>query len=231
MSRLADLRQFYALLDELAHRTGGPMLLGECLQTHVPDRGVYFFFEPGEERRDSGSGPRVVRVGTHGLTSGSRSTLKQRLGQHRGTHLGTGNHRGSIFRLLVGQALLERERDLRCETWGVSQNSGKVSAEMRSIERQVEEQVSAYLTRMHILLLPVLDASGPDSIRAKIEAGAIALLSNHDRPPLDPPSREWLGRQSNRPLVRSSGLWNQRHVNALHRTDFLGELRHLILAA
>ena len=30
-----------------------------------PQRGVYFFMEDGEERSDSGSGLRIVRVGTH----------------------------------------------------------------------------------------------------------------------------------------------------------------------
>ena len=71
-----------------------------------PRRGVYFFFEPGESRSLSGTGSRIVRLGTHALANGSRSTLWQRLSQHRGNAKGDGgNHRGSIFRLLVGVAL------------------------------------------------------------------------------------------------------------------------------
>ena len=56
-----------------------------------PERGVYFFFEPTEARVDSGSGPRVVRAGTHALGTGSRSSLRQRLRQHRGSRSGLGN--------------------------------------------------------------------------------------------------------------------------------------------
>ena len=47
-----------------------------------------------------------MRVGTHGLKSGSRSTLWAPLSQHRGTARSSdGNHRGAIFRGLVGIAL------------------------------------------------------------------------------------------------------------------------------
>ena len=78
-----------------------------------PARGVYFFFEDGEARSTSGTGPRVVRIGTHALTAKSSTTLWNRLAQHRGVvGTGGGNHRGSIFRLLVGEALLRR-RGLR----------------------------------------------------------------------------------------------------------------------
>ena len=74
-----------------------------------PRRGVYFFFENGEPRSGTGAGPRVVRVGAHGLKNGARSTLWGRLSQHRGSsRSGLGNHRGSIFRLLVGVALANR---------------------------------------------------------------------------------------------------------------------------
>ena len=55
-----------------------------------------------ETRSGTGAGPRVVRIGTHGLKNGSRSTLWGRLSQHRGSsRSGLGNHRGSSFRLLV----------------------------------------------------------------------------------------------------------------------------------
>ena len=54
--------------------------------------------------------PRVVRVGTHGLRP-SHSTLWGRLSQHKGSvgggMPGGGNHRGSVFRLHVGSALLQ----------------------------------------------------------------------------------------------------------------------------
>ena len=97
--RLDDLVRLYALLDRLKQRVGGMRTLaGPGSTRELPLRGVYFFFEPLEFRRDTGLGPRVVRVGTHGLGAGSRSTLRQRVEQHRGRLSGGGNHRGSIFR-------------------------------------------------------------------------------------------------------------------------------------
>ena len=65
MSRQSDLTRFYDLLDRLTASIGGARLLSEC-HGHMdwPTRGVYFFFEDGEARSDSGNGPRVVRVGT-----------------------------------------------------------------------------------------------------------------------------------------------------------------------
>src|SRR5437764_47154 len=105
MDRRADLIRFYKILAELERRVGGKRRLGECGRGIVwPRRGVYFFFESGEGRSDSG--PRVVRVGTHALKDGSGTTLWTRLSQHRGSMgTGGGNHRGSIFRLLVGAAI------------------------------------------------------------------------------------------------------------------------------
>jgi hypothetical protein len=68
MSRLADVVRFYALLDLLDKRTGGTRTLAQLGSFRDwPQRGIYFFFEASEVRRDSGQGLRVVRVGTHAL--------------------------------------------------------------------------------------------------------------------------------------------------------------------
>jgi hypothetical protein len=82
-----------------------------------PKRGVYFFRELGENRSDTGEGPRIVRVGTHALKSGSQTKLWTRLSQHKGQpSTGRGNHRGSIFRLIVGTALIKRDaHDFPCD--------------------------------------------------------------------------------------------------------------------
>lgn len=76
MARLDDVVRFYALLDELDSRLGGPRRLADCTsKSGWPAKGVYFFFESGEERSTSGTGPRVVRVGTHALISTARTSL------------------------------------------------------------------------------------------------------------------------------------------------------------
>ena len=83
--RFADTVRFYELLDRLTKRIHGPRLLQDCHgRMSWPQRGVYFFHETGENRTWSGSGARVVRIGTHALNDGSTSTLWGRLRGHRG---------------------------------------------------------------------------------------------------------------------------------------------------
>ncbi len=190
-----------------------------------PERGVYFFQEHGEVRSDSGSGPRIVRIGTHALKPGSRTTLWKRLSQHRGpVKTGFGNHRGSIFRLLVGTAL-SATSGMTVPTWG-EENSAPKS--IRERERPLERRVSQYIARMPFLWLEVPDLSGPDSLRGYIERNAIALLSNYHRPVLDAPSPSWLGAHCAREKVRLSGLWNQHHVDEAHDPAFLDQLERLV---
>ena len=236
MSRLDDLKQFYDLLEELERRLGGKRTLASFSEFRDwPRRGVYFFFEPGAVRREAGAGPRVVRVGTHALGRGSSSTLRQRLGQHRGTASGGGNHRGSIFRLLVGQALLASGDMPACPSWGVKGDLTKAAAQLatdrhavRAAEVPVEQAVSRYIQALPFLWLGIQDEPGPDSLRGYVERNAISLLSNCGREPLDPPSEQWLGRSSDRPLVRGSGLWNQRHVEEQYDPEFLHRFERAI---
>jgi len=149
-----------------------------------PRRGVYFFREPLEERSDTGTGPRIVRVGTHALKAVSRSTLWTRLSQHKGQpSTGGGNHRGSIFRLMVGAALARRH-GYDFPTWG---DGHSAKSEVRKSEVALEKQVSTFIGAMPFLWLAIDDDAGPDSLRGYIERNSIALLSNYGKPPLDSP--------------------------------------------
>ena len=131
--RRHDLDRFYELLDDLEHAVDGRRRLRSATGRHGwPTRGVYFVFEPGEHRESGGD--RVVRVGTHGLKTGSRSTLWGRLRQHRGTRGGGGNHRGSVFRLHVGQALATQLDDAGVTpptTWASGSSAAVRSANAR----------------------------------------------------------------------------------------------------
>jgi len=236
VNRLDRLQRFYELLDQLSDQLGGPRTLDEFSNYRDwPARGVYFFFEPGEARSDSGEGLRVVRVGTHALTSGSRSTLRQRLSQHRGTRSGGGNHRGSIFRLLVGQALIAQGTVSNCKSWGVKGSKGDAVRSM-GIDRQVleaaeapvERTVSDHIGRMPFLWLSINDEPGSASLRGLIERNSIALLTNQSDGALDSPSSDWLGLHSNRSAVVRSGLWNQRHTDEHYDPAFLDEFSRLI---
>lgn len=226
--RLAALRRFYALLDELARRTGGPRRLAECSgRMEWPPRGVYFFMEPGEVRQGRNEGLRIVRVGTHALKDGSRSTLWTRLSQHKGQRSGGGNHRGSIFRLLIGAALLADDPAL-CATWGQGNNAART---IREAERELEARVSAVIGQMPFLFLHIGDDPGPQSLRGVIERNAIALLSNSGKTPLDAASKDWLGYRCPRERVRASHLWNQNHVDETYDPAFLDTLETLVRVA
>lgn len=236
MSRLADLQRLYRLLGRQEIKCGGPQPLSSLVRRVVPPRGVYFFFEAGESRSESGEGSRVVRVGTHGLGLGSRSTLAQRLSQHRGRRSGGGNHRGSIFRLLVGQALMASGAVSQCASWGTKSDAGKAAAalgssldEIKAGEAPVESAVSGHIGAMRVVWVELGDEPGPSSLRGFVERHAIGLLSNRDRTPLDAASPSWLGHHSDRPLVRSSGLWNQNHVEQAYDASFLDCLERLLV--
>src|SRR4051812_17271555 len=214
MARLDDLDRFYVLMAALAERCGGVRTLAACSRASGwPQRGVYFFFEPGELRED-GVTPRVVRVGTHGLRPSS-STLWGRLAQHRGntggSNPGGGNHRGSIFRLHVGTALLntgEWPTSVR-GTWG---DKSSASREIKAGEDGLERAVSSYIGALPFLWVAVDDPPSSASERGVIEAGSIGLLSNLGVPAIDAPSSSWLGHSADRVAVRDSGLWNVNHV-------------------
>jgi hypothetical protein len=237
MSRIADLERFYELLGRLELRAGGKRALANSNRREGwPERGVYFFFEPGEQRSDSGNGLRVVRVGTHAIKLESSSSLWQRLSQHKGTRRsGGGNHRGSIFRLLVGTALIAQGFVSPPASWNVGNNArqaaarlGMDEADLLSAELPLEIAVSAHLRSLPFLWLEIGDAPGPQSDRGLIERNSIALLSNYNRPALDPPSPDWLGRSCDRERVRRSGLWNNRHVDENYEPTFLSVLEQYL---
>jgi len=199
--RLDDLRKFYAALSVLEQKLGGARTLGSCSgRMKWPQRGVYFFRELGEERADSGGGPRVVRVGTHALKENGSTILWTRLSQHRGrVSSGSGNHRGSIFRLIVGKSLIA-QRGSEFPTWGNGNNAPK---DIRAGEVALECEVSGVIGAMPFLWLGIDDEAGPASLRGFIERNSIALLSNYKKEPIDAPSSDWLGRQCDRERVRS----------------------------
>jgi hypothetical protein len=190
-----------------------------------PGRGVYFFFEAGETRSISSAEPRVVRVGTNALKASSATSLWNRLSQHKGTSSnGGGNHRGSIFRLLIGDALKKRFPEIACPTWG---RGTSAPADVRDGEQHLERMVSVYIGGMPFLCLRIEDEPGPDSLRGFIERNAIGLLSNYNRDQIDPPSSGWLGRLSSRERVRGSGMWNNDHANEQYDPKFLDVMEDL----
>lgn len=227
MLRQSDIEAFYRLLEQLEFRMGGRRRLGDCHgRMPWPERGVYFFFEPGESRTGPENTSRVVRIGTHALKAGSRTTIWKRLIQHRGTaNPYGGNHRGSIFRLLVGQALMHRDPSLKSPSWGIGSNAPR---EVRQGENPLEQKVSDFLGKMTLVALPIPDPAEPNSLRSLIERNSISLLSGYENDMHGQSSEGWLGSYSGRERVRNSGLWNNNHVDESYDAAFLEVMETLV---
>ncbi|ABD08171.1 hypothetical protein RPB_3475 [Rhodopseudomonas palustris HaA2] len=227
---LADsFRQFYKIMHELYVAQGGGRLLADCTgRQGWPDRGVYFFLENNEANAASlfpRRMPRIVRVGTHAVSSGSKTTLWDRLSTHRGALSGGGSHRSSIFRLHVGRTLLTSQPEFgNLKSWGVGQVASK---EIRTTESALEAEVSKTLGTMRVLWLDIGDEPAVDSDRAFVEQSSIGLLSRFNVLTPQAPD-EWLGRQSHDYRIFLSGLWNLNYTFRRPHREFLTVLRRYV---
>ena len=222
----AELERFYGLIERLGATVSGFRRLRRCSgRDGWPLSGVYYFFDQRESRGD-GSGSRVVRVGTHGLTPGSGSSLWGRLRQHRGTMTGGrpggGNHRASVFRYHVGGALLARDGDPGglLATWLARRLP---RSEVAEPEHETEVRVSEYIGDLPFLWLAVEDGAE----RGWLERSSIGLLTSEDAR-TGAPSAEWLGRHAQSQAILSSGLWNVNHVGKAFDQRFLDTLEERI---
>jgi hypothetical protein len=102
---------------------------------------------------------------------------------------------------------------------------------VRASEQALEREVSKVIGNMPFLWLAIDDKAGPENLRGYIEKNAIALLSNYQRPSLDPPSQAWLGRHCDRERVSGAGLWNADYVDKPYDPAFLGHLHRLVSEA
>ncbi len=209
---------FYSCIERLSRITGGSQYFQAISSSTTPKRGVYFVFEDGELRADRGA-QRVVRIGTHGLHAGSKSSLYGRLRNHKGTAAGSGNHRGSVFRLHIGKAIMKRD-SIACPTWA---RKSSAPPEVVAIEQPLEQKVSDYIRRMKVLLLNIADEPGPESLRGFIERNSIGLLAAQE-----PASKDWLGFDTDNAAIVKSHLWNVNHVDYEVDSDFFDCLSRLI---
>ncbi|PLC47963.1 hypothetical protein CR159_20720 [Pollutimonas subterranea] len=222
-AQMSHYKKFYDLMLRLQQMPGQMTAFSELVGKPLSKAGVYFFFGPHELTRFYDRETlRVVRVGTHGVSKGSKSLLWQRLRTHRGNDDGTGSHRSSVFRLHVGDAILAAQgREIL--SWGVG---GNATRETRESERQLETEVSQYLRKLHVAYLPVVDAASADSDRSYIEKNAISLLTGGGA--IDVQGTQWLGNFSPTQQIKSSGLWNVNYVGDSYDPNFLSIFEELI---
>lgn len=211
---------FYRLMQQLwIAQSGGRRIDQASGRQDWPARGVYFVLSGHILRRERM--PRIVRVGTHAVSRGSKTTLWDRLSTHRGTSVGGGSHRSSIFRLHVGRAWGRYDES---EAWPESWAQGQSApADIRSGEESLERKVSAIIGAMQVIWLDIDDEPGPASERAYIERNAIGLLSRLGL--LQTKSKSaWLGDYSSDWRIAASGLWNLNHLFRRPDPDFIERL-------
>ncbi|WP_236044569.1 hypothetical protein [Haloarcula salinisoli] len=229
----SPVEQLLEALDDLRDQIGGPYYLDDVDgRLEWPDRGVYFFFSPASNLRSAPAQDwRLSRIGTVGVSQGSSNTLWNRLRQHRGNvrgkYAGGGNHRGSIFRLHVGRALIEKHGwHEQYPHWG-EQNPDAATTAVREQEHDIEQRVSEYIRELPFLWVDVPGDPGPECDRAEIEANTIAMVS-HYRRSAGPSDLDWLGYHSPKSEVYQSGLWNVRHVSELYNPTVVDRLSEYV---
>ena len=224
-ARIRDLDRLYGWLAS-ERDLGRIFQFAELSKSSLPGRGVYVFLDPAEPNF-RGLAPRVVRIGTHGVSAGSKASLRGRLRTHLGGVNEIGNHRASIFRLHVGRAMLESgPGHASLATWGQGQDATR---EVKDAERAHEIAVTRYLQRLEVAIFEITDEPSKDSMRAQAEMQLIALFSDTMRP-VDLPAPEWLGSRSPVSLVRQSGLWNVRGVGGMYDPSGNGSVANLLEA-
>ena len=193
---IEDVSRFYDGISKLAKSTGGIRSFNECNgRMYWPRRGVYFIVDFNENHLVSNDFPRIVRVGTHALSEGVKSTLWQRLKNHKGTKNGGGDHRNSIFRWHVDKDVRERER-------------------------YIEQLVSAYIGQLGVVVLKVDDLPAATSNRAFIEKNAIALISSINSS-FSFSTVDWLGNYSSKDEIIDSCLWNVDYTDSGYDDTFI----------
>ena len=185
MNKCNDLNKFYELINKLEKFE----FIDEFLKSEQKySKGVYFFFDPAEKINNGYN--RIIRVGSHGLSGKSNSTLKGRLRQHKGFLNGGGNRRVSVFRRHVGNAIIKKE-----------------NFDEKEVQDEVlEKMISDYINSLPLAVLLFED----DADKRRIfEKNSIRILSNCS----ENFNKDWLGSFSIDEKISKSGLWNIQHVN------------------
>ena len=166
----------------------------------IPDNGIYLLFEFGESAHGV---DRIVRVGTH--------TGEGRLRQRIEEHFNIPNKDRSIFSKNIGRAILHSERDPFLEQWNRDLTTIKERERHGphidfTRQKAIEEEVTDLIqTTFSFVVLPVEDKDD----RLKVESGVIATISLCED---CGPSDQWLGKYSPKSKIKTSGLWQEKHL-------------------
>ena len=186
--------------------------------TAIPKNGIYVLFERGElgHAKD-----RIVRVGTH--------TGKDQLPSRLLQHFVDENKDRSIFRKNIGRCLLKDDPYL--VTWELdftTAASKELHGAKRDLkrEREIEAKITGILQHnFSFVVVPIDDKEE----RLALESAMISTVGQCEQ---CGPSHHWLGLQSPKAKIRTSGLWlvNNLDKRGLEEKE-LKKIRDSTLAA
>lgn len=177
----------------------------------IPSNGIYCIFEKGERYGDN---DRIVRVGSHTGNNKLLTRLKE--------HFIKTNKDRSIFRKNIGRALLHKANDPYLSIWEKDFTPKAARTEHHHLldpvyQENIEQKVSSYIQEnLSFAVVPILERED----RLYWEAKLIATLAQSSE---TSPSANWLGHDSPKEKIRTSGLWQEHHLNdtPMDQKDFL----------
>ncbi len=170
---------------------------------HLPDNGIYFFYQKGETWGHGGSLPRIVRVGTHR----GDGNFPHRIGEHFLT-----NGR-SIFRKNIGRALLHRDKDDYLKIWTldfidkIRRLRHGTPAELAS-EARIQQSVTGVLRGNFWFRFILVDEPNK---RKELESRFIGTVASC---PSCCSSSSWLGRHSPVKRICTGKMWLVQHLDS-----------------
>ena len=210
--------------------------------TKLPDNGIYFFYEEGENSTHIGydyddnvhadnnnsslstnAKARIVRIGTH-IEGNFSSSISEHFLLNEATKMMNftiSNPKPSdrsIFRKNIGRALLNKENDYYQKIWEIDfmtrENCNNYGI-MRNIqkEKEIESAITKILREKFSFRFIPLEAQGQEK---RIGRSGIEgkLIGTIASCNLCKASGNWLGKYSPIPQIRNGKLWLSQHLNS-----------------
>jgi hypothetical protein len=192
----------------------------------LPNNGVYFFYEEGENASHSNNSiaPRIVRIGTH-----RENNFRSRISEHfllNESKMNFSNETPkpsdrSIFRKNIGRALLNKQSDDYLKIWNIdftTSDNKKRFSQLRntSKEKEIEIQITTLIRNNFWLRSVPIEGQEQRMGKMGIESRLIGTVTRCE---VCKPSQNWLGAFSPVSKINSGKLWLYQHLNSLGLTD------------
>ncbi len=187
-----------------------------CLED-LPQNGIYFFYEDGENWGHGGNLPRMVRIGTH-----KGNNFRSRINDHflfndrkmSFNQMKAAPKDRSIFRKNIGRSLLNKEKDDYLEIWEIDftpRENRERYGHLRDIQKEktIESEVTQILRENFSFKFIMMDSQIKRMGGTGLESSLIGTVASCA---FCRPSNNWLGNYSPIQKIKESGLWLVQHL-------------------